>query len=383
MLEFPSIINSSKAPRKHCIAFDKLDGSNLANNFCQLNQFMSKIHYPFPSIIQFANVKRNVQYQAQYVGTDAQGDAIFDATIPLPVILYEATVKLHGTNAGIVFVRTDAGIEFYCQSREKVITPEQDNAGFANYINSLAAPDLDIIIANFPKDWRVVTVYGEWAGRGIQKNVAISELPKSFYPFAARLVNTEDENEETWLDIRGWDFPDNIHNIYKFPVIKFDINFAQPERDIYEINQQVLAVENECPVAKYFGVSSVGEGLVLRPVGGEYNNSKFWFKAKGEKHANSNVRKLATVDIEKFETEQAFIKNALDEERLEQGRQWLLANDKSLEQKSVGDFIRWVFCDVVKEKKSEMEVSGIKEKDLGKLLAPVCRQWFFTKLNQV
>lgn len=29
MVEYPSIINSSKAPRKHCFAFDKLDGSNI------------------------------------------------------------------------------------------------------------------------------------------------------------------------------------------------------------------------------------------------------------------------------------------------------------------------------------------------------------------
>lgn len=28
MIEYPSIINSSKAPRKACVAFDKLDGSN-------------------------------------------------------------------------------------------------------------------------------------------------------------------------------------------------------------------------------------------------------------------------------------------------------------------------------------------------------------------
>jgi len=28
MIEYPSIINSSKAPRKHCYAFNKLDGSN-------------------------------------------------------------------------------------------------------------------------------------------------------------------------------------------------------------------------------------------------------------------------------------------------------------------------------------------------------------------
>ncbi len=39
MLEFPSIINSSKAPRKHCIAFDKLDGSNFRAKFTQKQGF--------------------------------------------------------------------------------------------------------------------------------------------------------------------------------------------------------------------------------------------------------------------------------------------------------------------------------------------------------
>lgn len=29
MIEYPSIINSSKAPRENCVAFDKLDGSNI------------------------------------------------------------------------------------------------------------------------------------------------------------------------------------------------------------------------------------------------------------------------------------------------------------------------------------------------------------------
>jgi len=33
MIEYPSIINSSKAPRELCIAFDKLDGSNIRIKF--------------------------------------------------------------------------------------------------------------------------------------------------------------------------------------------------------------------------------------------------------------------------------------------------------------------------------------------------------------
>jgi len=39
MIEYPSIINSSKAPREHCIAFDKLDGSNIRAKWTQKRGF--------------------------------------------------------------------------------------------------------------------------------------------------------------------------------------------------------------------------------------------------------------------------------------------------------------------------------------------------------
>lgn len=39
MIEFPSIINSSKAPRKSCVAFDKLDGSNFRAKYTQKHEF--------------------------------------------------------------------------------------------------------------------------------------------------------------------------------------------------------------------------------------------------------------------------------------------------------------------------------------------------------
>ena len=39
MIEYPSIINSSKAPRTHCIAFDKVDGSNFRAKYTQKGGF--------------------------------------------------------------------------------------------------------------------------------------------------------------------------------------------------------------------------------------------------------------------------------------------------------------------------------------------------------
>lgn len=39
MIEYPHIINSSKAPKQHCIAFDKLDGSNFRAKYTQKQGF--------------------------------------------------------------------------------------------------------------------------------------------------------------------------------------------------------------------------------------------------------------------------------------------------------------------------------------------------------
>lgn len=39
MIEYPSIINSSRAPRRECIAFDKLDGSNFRSKYTQKRGF--------------------------------------------------------------------------------------------------------------------------------------------------------------------------------------------------------------------------------------------------------------------------------------------------------------------------------------------------------
>lgn len=339
---------------------------------------MSITHHAFPSIDQFSHVRRNVLHKAQYRGKDENGEIIMDRTATMPTLSYEGTQKLHGTNGCLVFMVNDG---FYCQSRERIVSVCSDNAGFAAWANSVSVEDWDILRANFPADWSKVAVYGEWAGQGIQKNVAIATLPKAFYIFAARKISEDGETEE-WLDTKNWVFPQGIHNIYKFPTFKIDVNFESPEYAVDQINKWVLEVEAQCPVGKAFGASGIGEGLVMRSVTEGYESSRYWFKCKGSLHSATHVKKLATVDIEKFESEQAFIAAVLDEGRLEQGFNWLAENNKQQDQTSVGDYIRWIFNDVLKESKPEMEASGIQEKDLGKLLANPAKKWYFNRLNK-
>ncbi len=77
-------------------------------------------HISFPSIEQFRNVVGSVNRQYNFVGLDENGEAIYDSSLPKPVLTFKGTVKLHGTNAGVCFNDVDG---MWYQSRENIITP--------------------------------------------------------------------------------------------------------------------------------------------------------------------------------------------------------------------------------------------------------------------
>lgn len=383
---YAMIINSkSLTKEERALAFNLLDNvsddAKIKEILTSHYKIMTEKHHPFPSIEQFSHVRRNVQYKAQFKGFDDAGEPIMDRTAKMPILSFEGTVKLHGTNNAIILTETS----FYCQSRERIITPESDNAGAARFVYSLSEDDVNILRSNI--DWvkhNKITIFSEWAGKGIQKTVAISQIDKSVFIFKAAVIN-EDEEKEEWISTRGWKLPNGFYDIYSFPnaVFRIDIDFGEPEYAIEKINKWVLEVEEECPVGKAFGISGIGEGIVFSCVTPGWESSRYWMKCKGSKHANSKVRTMVTVDIEKFESEKAFVESVLDEGRLEQGFNWLKSNGHPIpDQTSTGEFIRFIFNDVLKEAKLEMEASGIEEKNLGKLLAQPVKKWYFDRLNR-
>ena len=74
------------------------------------------------------------------------------------------TEKIDGTNAAIG-VLDDGTV--YAQSRKKLITPEQDNAGFARWV----ADNADALRAHLGPGLH----FGEWWGRGIQRGYGQTE----------------------------------------------------------------------------------------------------------------------------------------------------------------------------------------------------------------
>lgn len=321
----------------------------------------------FPSIGHFRHVIKEVKYHFTFAGMDDNGDPIYDDSVTIPILEFEGTVKLHGTNSAVTI---DSNGNFSCQSRNKTITQKEDNLGFANFISSLDPASV------FPQPLhdQKITWFGEFCGYGIQQKVGVSKIPKQFFVFGAKL-------DEEWLDIRGLEFNHPlVHNIYSFETQKIEIDFNNPDFSIPKLEDLVKKVEQECPVAKSFGVSGVGEGWVFRCVHPELKSSKFWFKVKGEEHSNAPRKPLST-HPEKLKSIESFIAKHFHEERFTQGVHFLKEMGKEISEKSTGDFIRWVVKDVVKEEKDEMDFNDITEKEVGKYGSSVSKNWFFKYLS--
>lgn len=322
--------------------------------------------YPFPSINQFRNVVKTVREQAAFL------------SLPVyPKLSFTGTVKLHGTNAAIVF--DERGYTF--QSRERVLTREADNAGFMAHMEQWLLPVSmmfqKIADLNNHNDMAIntIVVYGEWCGGNIQKGVAITGLPKMFVIFAVKI-------NDQWVETPNVSCPEaSIYNINQHTSFHIDIDFEHPEEAQNQLAKLTEAVEACCPVGLAHGIEGVGEGIVWRC--NSNPSSEYWFKVKGEKHSASKVKTLASVDVEAVEQINDFVKMAVTEARLEQGLQNLINEQlKPFDMTSMGEFIRWVHQDVLKEEADTLQASGIEYKKLGGPIALAAKRWFTNKLNQ-
>ena len=148
-----------------------------------------------PSIPKLDTVVRDIQYQARYLGSDEDGNPIYDEAAELPVLTFTGTCKLHGSNGSVAY----NGKELWAQSKGNIITPEKDNYGFASFVERNKHHLLSFMTSlRGVLDAEEVVVYGEWAGKGIQAGVAIAELPKAWYMFGVKF-KTKDEEEYQWL----------------------------------------------------------------------------------------------------------------------------------------------------------------------------------------
>lgn len=344
-----------------------------------------KKHISYPSIEQFRNVIANVNRRYDFVGLDENGDAIYDGTRTKPTFTFKGTVKLHGTNAGVSF--NESG--YWIQSRENIITPEKDNAGFAFFVESnkeVFKKFVDQInSANFfDLHNNTVTIYGEWAGGNIQKGVGICNLPKSFFIFGIKVTpHTTSEEEQKakpafWIPSHYLKSPENnIYNIEDFQTWEIDIDFNKPETVQNKLSELTLAVEAECPVAKAFGFSGIGEGIVWSC---NVDDTVLRFKVKGELHAGkSKTKTLSKVDDAKINKAREVADKVTPVWRLAQmfEKACDIMNGGVIDRSKLGEFIKLVINDVIKEDGDIIVEAGLEPKDVNKYISDIARRYFF------
>jgi hypothetical protein len=318
----------------------------------------------YPSIEQFRNVIREVKARHDYKGRDDEGKAIYQHTENYPILNFKGTVKLHGTNASIVKYK-DGRLEF--QSRERVLSLNEDNAGF---MNEMLKIDLSFLFTDIQYN-EYCAVYGEWCGGNIQKGVAINGLPKMFVIFGVKV-------DDNWIELPQHlhDNLNNIYNILQFETFEIDIDFNNPELSQNKIIEMTIAVEKCCPVGKFFGKEGVGEGIVFTCV----VDQDLKFKSKGDKHSVTKVKKLNPIDTEVMNNIHEFVESTVTENRLEQGITFFNENNIDINIKNIGRFLSWVVGDILKEESDTISHNNLDEKKVKNVIVNKARVWFLNRV---
>lgn len=344
-------------------------------------------HTKYPKIGQFKDVLLKANKYA------APGES--------KVIQFTGTVKLHGTNFGVCRKREGGEFIDYALSRSNIITVESDNAGsaffhesnkelFDGFLTEVERKHADLLNTTFSAGY-IVSIFGEWCGGNIQGKVALTELPKQFVVFGLKVSSTlkaENPDDEVipsvWLDHSWINSPENrIYNIDNFKKFHVSVDFDKPATALEIINQLTLEVERECPFAKEFGVSGIGEGIVWSA---PYKDGYIRFKSKGEKHTGKKetVNKPA-VDMLVLENVNKFVDYAVTEGRLNQAIQDTvgIGNEKTITMQHLGAVIKWIRHDIDTEEVNTLVDSGLEPKDVVSAVCKRTKEMFIQKVNEI
>lgn len=350
---------------------------------------------PYPSTPDFAKFRRDLRFRDE-------GRHLLKGT-------YIGTVKLHGTNITVVYTLSDRATPQF-QSRNLIITPTKDNVGATSFLSKAPLrPLIDEIMRIYgQEDFTEVLIAGEWAGEGIQKGTALCSLPRFFAIFNIRI-------DGHWVDLRKYttvhSLEHRIYNIMNFTTYSIDIDFrADTKAVIVEMDNLTKAVAKKCPVSaelkdelkddlsdlmaaldvsgskkKKPAPLSTGEGIVWTLVPEPpFDTTLYNFKTKSELFlTSSSAPKEPRVDrSEELARAKDFADFALAERRYEQGEEYLqeLGKDPK-DTKNLGEFIRWVANDVIKEEGWRMEEMGTNEQDVRKVVVDRARAWYLRRRN--
>lgn len=286
------------------------------------------------------------------------------------------TPKLHGTNASIVFYKDGT---YQLQSRNNILNEHKDNMGFKEWMNE----DRINFIKNYfqsyinLKDVEATIVYGEFAGKGIQQGMAISNMERFFAPFAIRLIMENgddiylkpfDTDKNLWSDeLRIFNLLNPKHKIM------VNINNFNIDKLVEDIDELVKGYETQDLFAKDFGVHGIGEGIVWNY---SIDGREYFFKTKIDEFKTKAQKVNKDKSIEQIKEDKMIIEYCLNEQRLKQGIDYMKEMNIGILIQNIQFFIKWVIEDVLREEHIFLENNNVNDKRVSKLIGGAAAQWY-------
>ena len=341
-----------------------------------------KRFFPYPKIENFQNFIKTYKGKRNFVGLTENKEPIFEE-VPLENVNLVGTVKLHGTNAGVT-VFPDG--EIYIQKRSAAMKLSIVNGpahfGFMQFVfdnQQWFLKAYEDVKKLSEVENPIITFFGEWAGPGIQKGVAISQMTdKKFFIFGV-----QEQTTNIWIPLSAISYNNpnpRIWYINMFKKFYVDANMNDAVGLLEQLNTITLEVEKECPVAKEFGISSIGEGIVW--TGYDSNNNFIRFKVKGDEHQNKSNAPKVKNSTEKIDN--PGIKEFIDQiditGRLQQCYHILYENEVP-NKSETGKVLNWVFEDIVTEEHHLTKELNITVAELKPYLMVAIRELFFADIN--
>lgn len=283
----------------------------------------------------------------------------------LPTI-WACKIKLHGTNAAVCIAPDGKLVS--AQSRSRIITPQSDNNGFAEWA--------------YTQKWFAhgakhnIYVFGEWCGPGVQATCSCNKTPrKVFYPFA---VVADDAAKSMYVApfiIRAY-LPIDNDRIKVLPWYSTDISVDE----LACFNSEVEAIGKSDPyILKEFGIDGQGEGLVFYPANVGAMSLDFFdnyaFKAKAEGFRENGSDKSIGKAPRSFSDCMAFAQTYIEPLRLE-GIIQKMELDEARPVDRIPDFLKLVLDDVEEETREERAASGFEWKNIKGACSRLAVEWY-------
>ncbi|KXT02017.1 hypothetical protein AC578_6547 [Pseudocercospora eumusae] len=249
-----------------------------------------------PPIVQYPSTGKHINQLAGEVENYARHlqqdwpDIVTPTSFP-----FIGTVKLRGTHADIL---QDEHGRIHCQSRDRLITPNNDHCGFAQFVaqnvdtitelfNRVSCRFVEMRLRErFPATTKMVMLSGEWLDQITQEGVASSQLQPAFVIFGIKFFHDRWESIQHYANIECRET--RIYNVCRAGIwharLSVEDNGAEFEADAMRYTGHVV---DDCPLETIFGVSGQGEGLVWTPsvTSAMPNQEKFWVVTE-----NANAR---------------------------------------------------------------------------------------------